>query len=112
VVARSTVPLRSAKYGNVLTASADGKTFASKREARRYGELLLRERAGEIVGLATQVPFDLLVNGIKVCRYVADFVYFEGERYVVEDSKGCKTAVYRLKRKLMLAVHGIEIRET
>lgn len=111
--ATGSVPARRlSKYGAVRTVAADGTILASKREARRYGELLLRERAGEISGLRCQVPYDIVVNGAKVCRYVADFLYLENGSDVVEDSKGCRTAVYRLKKKLMKACLGIEIRET
>jgi hypothetical protein len=80
----------------------------------RWQELQLLERAEKITGLRRQVSFDLTVNGVLICRYVADFVYWEGKpmRVVVEDAKGYATEVYRLKRKLMLACHKIEILET
>lgn len=99
-----------AKFGNVKT---DG--FDSKKESRRHTELVALERLGKISGLAMQVPFACVVNGIHVCDYVADFTYTEGERRVVEDVKSehtRKLPVYRLKRKLMLACHGIQISET
>ena len=92
--------------------TVDGKKFASKKEARRYGELKLLMRAGKIAGLRCQVPFNLVVNDVHVCKYVADFVYFEGEKRIVEDTKGFLTKEYKLKKKLMKAVHGIEIKET
>ncbi len=103
------------KYGAVKT-EVDGFVFDSKAEARRYGELKLLEAAGEIRELQLQVPFHLDVNGVHVCDYVADFVYQttdDGRRTtrVVEDAKGRRTPVYQLKKKLMRAVHGIEIRE-
>lgn len=72
------------------------------------------EAAGLIAGLRRQVRFPLKVNGVRVCVYVSDFVYIEGRRRVVEDVKSeftRKLPVYRLKRKLMLAVYGIAIRE-
>jgi len=74
------------------------------------------ESLGLIRDLQRQVPFPLAVNGIEVCRYVADFVYLEAAdaRQVVEDVKSEHTRelpVYRLKKKLMRAVHGIEINE-
>ena len=99
------------KYRAVQT-SVDGKLFASKKEARRYRELKLLSRAGVIHDLRCQVSFDLRVNDIHVCRYVADFVYFENEEKIVEDTKGFLTKEYRIKRKLMKAVFGIEIKET
>ena len=71
------------------------------------------EKAGEIRDLQLQPKFDLIVNGVKVGKYVADFKYVDGEpKYVVEDCKGMKTPVYRLKKKLMAAIHNIDILET
>jgi uncharacterized protein DUF1064 len=86
----------------------------SQREAGRCRELCLMERAGEITGLGWQVPFDLEVNGYKVCKYVADFLYTDGKtgERLVEDTKGFKTPVYRLKKKLMKACLGIEVLES
>lgn len=101
---------RKNKYGNTPT-TVDGVRFASLREARRYGELKVMERCGLISGLELQPPFDLAVNGVHVCRYVADFAYVEKGERVVEDAKGMPTPEYRLKRKLLLAVHGIAVRE-
>lgn len=102
---------RRAKYGNKPT-EVDGVRFASKREAGRYQELKLLERAGHISALRLQPTFPLDVNGIPVCRYRADFEYVENGRRVVEDSKGYATPEYKIKRALMLACHGVEVRET
>lgn len=102
------------KYRNVATV-VDGKRFSSKREAKRYQELKLLERAGRIFDLRTQVPFDIVINDVKICRYVADFAYFPGDLVdyeTVEDCKGFRTPVYKLKRALMLAVFGIKVKET
>lgn len=101
----------ASKFHNVRT-EVDGLTFDSKREARRWGELRILERAGKISGLARQIPYALTVNGQKVCTYRSDFEYVENGQLVVEDSKGHRTPEYRLKKKLMQAVHGISIRET
>jgi hypothetical protein len=98
------------KYGARKT-EVDGITFDSAKEAKRYGELKLLERAGEIAELELQPKYDLTVKGQKVCTYKADFRYFEHGCEVVEDVKGMRTPVYRLKKKLMKACHGIEIRE-
>lgn len=68
--------------------------------------------AGAISGLRLQVRFPLRVNGVTVANYLADFVYVRDGRRVVEDVKGMRTAVYKLKCRLMQAVHGIEILET
>jgi hypothetical protein len=101
------------KYGNVPTVTDDGR-FDSKAELARWQELKLLERAGEISGLRRQVRFALDVNGQHIAVYVADFCYSDPKTglMTVEDSKGVKTAVYQLKKKLMLAVHGVEILET
>ncbi len=99
------------KYKAVKTA-VDNLLFDSKREAKRYGELKLLERAGQIRNLELQPVFPLIVNGTKVCEYRADFVYFEGERRIIEDSKGFRTPAYKLKRRLLLAVYpGLDHRE-
>jgi hypothetical protein len=89
----------------------DGVAFDSKREAGRWVELRLLERAGRISGLRRQVRFPLTVNGQLVATYVADFVFEENGETVVEDAKGVCTRDYLLKRKLMKAVHGVEVRE-
>lgn len=102
------------KFNNVKT-EVDGLRFDSKKEAQRYVQLRLRERIGEIVSLEIQPRFRLEVNGQKVCEYRADFRYTEQAtgRVVVEDVKGGPTAtpVYRLKKKLVKALHGIEVTE-
>ena len=67
--------------------------------------------AGIISDLRLQVPYVITVNGLKICKYVADFVYIDKGYEVVEDVKGMKTPTYNLKKKLMKAVHGIEIQE-
>jgi hypothetical protein len=102
---------KRSKYGNRKTV-VDGITFDSIRESKRFGELSLMQKAGLISGLELQQSFDIVVNGMKICRYVADFVYIEKTRRIVEDVKGVKTPSYTLKKKLMLACHGITIRET
>lgn len=110
----------------------DGETFDSKKEYRRYRELLLMEKAGLISDLQRQVKFLLIPtqyehfkrygkNGKeltpgkrvveKECSYYADFVYTENGRDVVEDTKGVRTPEYIIKRKLMLHIHRIRIRE-
>lgn len=97
----------------------DGITYDSVKEYRRFCELHLLERAGAIADLQRQVKFELIpsqrVDGKVVerpCNYVADFVYREGGKTVVEDTKGFKTPEYKIKKKLLLWVHGIQIKET
>lgn len=106
------------KYHNKKT-EADGIVFDSKAEARRYEELRMMEKMGLIHGLERQVPF-VLIRGQRWRSggrkhpdtiYKADFVYFENGNKIVEDVKGFRTAVYRIKRELMKDRYGIEIRE-
>jgi hypothetical protein len=102
---------RRNKYRNEPVV-VDGIRFASKREARRYGELRLLERAGEITNLELQPRFGITVNGVRVCDYVADFVYvLRNGQKVVEDAKGFRTPEYKLKRRLMKAIHNVEVAE-
>ncbi len=96
----------------------DGITFDSKKEANRYAELKLLERSGAIHNLQRQVRYELIPAQKKdgktverACHYIADFVYEDNGKTVVEDVKGYRTKEYVLKRKLMLQVHGIEVRE-
>ena len=105
------------KYHSKKT-TINGITYDSKKEARRHGELLLLERAGKISDLETQVKFELLpsqrIDGKVVERpvsYVADFVYKQDGKMIVEDTKGFRTADYILKRKMLLFFHGIRIKE-
>ena len=90
--------------------------FDSRKEYRRWQELLLLEKAGVIKGLRRQVKYELQprVPGKwpRPVTYIADFVYHEGKKEIVEDVKGYQTDVYKLKKRLMWVVHGIEIRET
>ena len=110
------------KYRAVKTV-VDGITFASKKEARRYSELLLLQKAGEIWGLELQPKFPMTVNGVPIGSYVADFSYFAREDVnrcdsydkcvqVVEDCKGVKTPVYKLKKRIVEAIYGFKIKET
>jgi hypothetical protein len=104
------------KYGN-KKVTVDGIRFDSKREAKRYGELKLMQMAGEISDLCLQVRYPLVVNEVKIGFYIADFVYWDKNvgisgQEIVEDSKGCKTPVYNVKKKLMKAIHNIDIYET
>lgn len=101
------------KYSNEPT---DG--HASKRQAKRALELEMLQRAGMIRELRQQTPFLLIPKqaGERSVSYVSDFDYQENQgdawRYIVEDCKGFRTPQYIIKRKLMLFVHAIKIRET
>jgi DNA-binding transcriptional ArsR family regulator len=102
----------SSKMRNIRT-QVDGITFDSLDEAARYGELKIEERAGLIVDLRVHKPFRLVVNDVHVCDYESDFAYRRDEKLVVEDVKspGTITYAYRIKKKLMLALYGIQILE-
>lgn len=106
---------RRTKYGNQKVV-LDGITFDSKKEAARYASLKVYEKGGLIRDLMMQVSFvicpEVTFSGRKqaAVRYVADFTYYdEAGSYIVEDVKGVKTDLFILKRKLMKAVHGIEV---
>lgn len=100
--------------------TVSGRSFDSIKEANRYSELVLAQRSGEISELKCQVPFVLIPsqkdqNGKtieKPVKYIADFVYVDKNgSTVVEDTKGVRTADYIIKRKLMLYIHKIKIKE-
>lgn len=120
---------RRRKFGN-RKVEVNGIIFDSKHEAKRYQELKLLEKVGEISDLQLQVKYILIPayrepdtigsrGGVhkgklieKECTYTADFVYNTADGIqVVEDAKGFRTEVYKLKKKLMYHVHGIRIRE-
>jgi hypothetical protein len=117
------IPVVVTEGGEVYEAKAakangiKGQRFASKAEARRYLELKVMERTGQISELVCQPRFDIhALDGSKVAFYRADYRYYERatRRMVVEDVKGGKataTATYRLKKKLVEAEHGVTIRE-
>jgi hypothetical protein len=101
------------KYGN-RKIEIDGYLFDSHAEARRYQELTLLEKCGDIADLEIHPKYKIVVNQKTICTYSADFRYrmLSGDgRHITEDVKGVKTAVYQLKKRLMLACYGIEISE-
>lgn len=107
------------KYGNKKTV-IDGQVFDSQAEARRWIDLRLLEKAGRIAYLERQVVIELLPKvkysdarrATPAVRYVADFCYVnvQGER-VIEDVKGVRTPAYRLKKHMLKALHGLEVKE-
>ena len=124
---------KKSKYHSIPTC-VDGIEFDSRKEARRYRELKLLEAAGKISNLEMQVPFELIPAQYEECNevytkgprkgerkighciekaviYRADFMYIEDGKIVVEDTKGVRTKDYIIKRKLMLYVHKIQIKE-
>jgi hypothetical protein len=101
---------KPSKY-NAQPTEVDGIRFASRAEAKRYHQLKAFQEMGRIQNLKLQVPFICEVNRRVVCKYIADFVYVEDGRRVVEDVKGMLTPLYKLKKRLMEACHNVEIRE-
>ena len=112
---------KPSKYNN-RKVELDGFTFDSQKEARRYTELKLLVRVGQISALELQKSF-VLAESVKfnneprakpAIRYVADFAYMENGVMIVEDVKSKATKslpVYRMKKHLMKSVHDIEIQE-
>lgn len=119
---------RRSKYG-AKKINIDGETFDSKKEAKRWKELKLREDLGLISDLRRQVKYILVPaqrepdtvgsrGGVHKGRvierevaYYADFVYRQDGKQIVEDVKGMRTETYKIKKKLMLWVHGIRVEE-
>ncbi|MBX5143345.1 DUF1064 domain-containing protein [Rhizobium lentis] len=103
-------PKRS-KYGN-KKVTVDGIRFDSKREAEYYAALKLREKAGEVIGVELQRPFALLGNnGMLIATYKADFCFWDNvaDRFRVIDVKGVETKDFKLKKKMMLGLLGINV---
>lgn len=107
--------VKPSKY-RAKKVEVDGLRFDSKKEAERYGQLKLLERTGDVQTLRVHPSFELKVNDQLICRYIADFSYYEygSEVMVVEDVKGYKKGgawnMFRLKAKLMKSIYGIEVR--
>jgi len=104
-------PSPTSKY-HAKKTTVDGIAFASKGEASRYQMLKLEQQVGAISNLRLQVPYPCTVNDRPICTYIADFVYIRDGAEVVEDFKGFRTPEYKLKKKLVEALHGITILET
>ena len=104
---------KKSKYRNLRTSCGEHQ-HASKKEAIRCGELQLMVKGKRISGLEQQPQYKLEVNGHPICTYRADFAYHDllEKADVVEDCKGMKTDVYKLKKKLMWACLGIAVKET
>jgi hypothetical protein len=101
------------KYRNSPTL-VENIRFDSAKEASRWSELRLLEKAGKIENLTRQVKFSLDVEGVHICNYLCDFAYDEDGEVVVEDVKSpaTKTRVYLIKKRIMRGLYRIEIRET
>ncbi len=101
------------KYHN-RPATVNGIWFSSEKEADRWKILKAMEKNGNIMHLQRQQTFKLVVNGRLITQYRCDFRYFdiELEEDVVEDTKGVRTELYKIKARLMLALFGIKVKES
>lgn len=116
VIAFGTKP-KAGNYAHVSKTTRNGIKFDSKKEADRYTELLILDRAGRIRNLRLQVLYRLEVNGVLIAKYTADFVYEEDQGRgewleITEDVKGYPNERWPMKRKLFRALFGREIRVT
>lgn len=103
---------RTTKYKAKRT-EVDGIKFASKKEANRYLQLKLMEKAGEISNLRLQVPYILIDKSDfgRAIKYICDFAYSQNGIEITEDVKGYKTDVYKIKKRLLAERYGIIIKE-
>lgn len=111
----SVEPTKKKNKFNAQKTDVDGIRFDSKREAHRFQDLKIMEAHGLISDLTLQVSYPLVVNDVHIATYRSDFEYLEDGKKVVEDTKSeytRKLMWYRMKKKLMLAIYGISIRET
>ena len=121
--ARSERPERSAglnatpqkrKYRNEPVVQ-DGERFDSKKEAARYAELQVLERAGAISGLRLKPKYEFVHNGVRIGAFTPDYEYVEDGQLIVEDTKSPSTrreTSYRLRKKMLKAFFGLDVRET
>lgn len=103
----------SAKRANKFNAKKvrlDGYVFDSGLEARRYGELKILERVGDVTDLEVHPVFPIEINGIRICKVILDFSYTDKNSCRVhEDAKGNDTALSRLKRRMVEAAYSIDV---
>lgn len=111
------LPGKKSKYRNVRV-QVDGIWFDSKKEAKRYSELIILERENSIASLIVHPVFEFKIEGRHICSYEGDFSYWVADgdsgpygKPVIEDVKGHRTREYLIKKKLMKAVYGIDIVE-
>ena len=104
--------VKSLKY-KAKKVKLDGYNFDSQAEAKHYWHTLKPQlERGEISHLEVHPSYTIEIDGVKICKYMADFRYFSGRSRIVEDVKGFKTPVYRLKKKLVEAMYpGTKILE-
>lgn len=105
---------KNSKYKGQPTQTADGEKFRSHVEANFWTRCTLLMKTGEILKVEREVRYELVVNGVFICTYFLDFkVYYADGRieHVDTKSEATLTPIYRIKKQLMLACHGIELIE-
>lgn len=105
---------RNSKFGGIPTQTSDGRKFDSHVEAAYYNRCLILKQAGEILHIELKVMYELTVNGYFICNYELDFrvTYADGRiEYVDTKSKETLTPLYKMKKALMKAIHGIDLIE-
>lgn len=95
----------SSKYRAIKTPCASGHVHDSKKEAARCDDLRALEDLGHIAELEHQPEFAVEINGVVICKYRADFAWWQGDARIVEDVKGVTTPLFNLKKKLVEATH-------
>ena len=106
-------PAKKPRYRNRKT-EVDGVIFDSKKEAKRWNDLKIMQKKGEISALERQPKYSIEHNGVKICKVRPDFFYLQNGEAVIEDVKSPATRkdpVYRIKFKLLQAFHNITISE-
>lgn len=101
---------KAPKYKNQITF-VEGVRFQSLKEAERYKWLRIFERQKKILDLKRQVAYPIFINGILICKWLADFTFYEDGKLVIEDAKGFRTKEYKLKKKMVEAFYTVTIKE-
>jgi hypothetical protein len=105
---------KNSKFRAIPTTTADGQTFKSILESAYYNRMWVLQRAGEVTLIEREVRYELIVNGVFIAAYMMDFrvTYADGHvEYVDCKSTATKTPLYLIKKQLMLALYGIELKE-
>lgn len=105
---------RNSKFKAIPTQTSDGQKFKSELEASYYKRMWCLQQIGEVTKIEREVRYELVVNGVFISAYLMDFriTYADGHiEYIDCKSDATLTPVYRIKRQLMIAIHGIELQE-
>jgi hypothetical protein len=105
---------KGSKFGAIPTTNAQGEKFRSQLESTYYDRMKLLKQAGEVLDFQREVRFELIVNDIFICAYICDYIvtWKDGRvEHIDCKSAATMTQVYKLKKQLMLACHGITLVE-